>query len=81
MTDSLRSNGSNNANVSETVWVMRKNQDFLVHGLYADDFLDFLNKNDFYLYFREQLKMCFDIKTSPVDVYLGIQICVEPNKL
>ena len=56
---------------------MRKDKDVLVHGLYADDFLHFSNRNTVYASFRDQLKKRFDIKTGPVNVYLGNRICVD----
>ena len=80
VTDWLRLNGYAPANDSETVWIMRKDQEVMVHGLYADDFLHFSNVNSVYATFRDQLRKRFDIKTGPVDVNLGNKICVEPDK-
>ena len=80
VTDWLRSNGYAPANDSETIWIMRKDQDVLVHGLYADDFLHFSNNSEFYTSFRDQFKKRFDIKTGPVDVYLGNRICVDSDR-
>ncbi len=80
VTDWMRSNGYTPANDSETIWILRKEQDVLIHGLYADDFLHFSNRNAVYANFREQLKERFDIKTGPVDVYLGNRISVESDK-
>ncbi len=51
-----------------------------MHGLYADDFLHFSNRTAVYSNFRDQIKSCFDIKTGPVDVYLGNKICVDKEK-
>ncbi len=69
-----RSNDSNPANDSETVWVTCNDEDILEQGFYADDFLQFSNKSD------AQLKKRFDIKTGPVDVHLGNQISAELDK-
>ena len=80
VTDWLRSNGYAPANDSETIWIMRKDQDVLVHGLYADDFLHFSNNSEFYTSFRDQFKKRFDIETGPVDVYLGNRICVDSDR-
>jgi hypothetical protein len=80
VTDWMRTNGYTPANDSETIWIMRKDRDILVHGLYADDFLHFSNRTPVYAAFRDQLKKRFDIKTGPVDVYLGNRISVEPEK-
>jgi hypothetical protein len=56
---------------------VRKDKDVLVHGLYADDFLHFSNRNAVYASLRDQLRKRFDIKTGPVDVYLGNRISVD----
>ena len=80
VTDWMRSNGYLPANGLETIWILRKDQDVLVHGIYADEFLHFSNKNAVYASFRELLKKRFDIKTGPVDIYLGNKIRVEPDK-
>jgi hypothetical protein len=80
VTDWMRTNGYTPANDSETIWVLRQGQDILVHGLYADDFLHFSNRTAVYSSFRDQIKIRFDIKTGPVDVYLGNKICVDKEK-
>ena len=69
VTDWMRTNGYSPANDSETIWIVCKDKDVLVHGLYADDFLHFSNRNAVYASFRDQLRKRFDIKTGPVDVY------------
>lgn len=76
----MKSNGYTPANDAETIWIIRKDLDVLIHGIYADDFLHFWNKSAVYATCRNQLKKRFDIKTGPVDVYLGNKITVEPDK-
>jgi hypothetical protein len=39
VTDWLRSQGYQAANDAETVWILRKNGNILIHALYADDFV------------------------------------------
>ena len=62
MTDWLQAQGYSAANDSETVWILRKDRNVLIHALYADDFLHFSDNKDLYAKFREQLKKRFDIK-------------------
>ena len=80
VTDWLCLQGYNAANDSETVWILRKEDNVLIHALYADDFLNFSNNKDMYAKFRGQLKQRFDIKSGDVGVYLGNKIGVESEK-
>jgi len=80
VTDWLRLQGYNAANDSETVWILRKEDNVLIHALYADDFLHFSNNKDMFAKFRDQLKKRFDIKSGNVGVYLGNRIGVESEK-
>jgi len=80
VTDWLRAQGYQPANDAETVWILRKEGDVLIHALYADDFLHFSNNKNMYATFRDQIKKRFDIKTGEVGVYLGNKIVVESGK-
>ncbi len=80
MTDWIRAQGYQPANDAETVWILRKEGDVLIHALYADDFLHFSNNKNMYATFRDQIKKRFDIKTREVGVYLGNKIVVESGK-
>lgn len=80
VTDWLRSQGYQAANDAETVWILRKDGNILIHALYADDFLHFSNNKNMYATFRDQIKKRFDIKTGEVGVYLGNKIVVESGK-
>jgi hypothetical protein len=80
VTDWLRSQGYQAANDAETVWILRKDGNILIHALYADDFLHFSNNKNMYATFRDQIKKRFDIKTGEVGAYLGNKIVVESGK-
>jgi len=79
VTEWLKMQGYTAANDAETVWILRKDTNVLIHALYADDFLHFSNSKDMYAKFREQLKKRFDIKSGDVSVYLGNKIVVESD--
>jgi hypothetical protein len=69
VTEWLRSFGLLAANGSETVWILRKDGNVLIHALYVGDFLHFSNNKNISL-FWDQIKKRFDIKTGEVEIYL-----------
>ena len=47
---------------------------------YADDFLHFTDNNELYVEFQKAFQKRFELKTGPVDTYLGNEIAVDHKR-
>ncbi len=54
---------------------------FLIHALYADDFLHFTYCSILHQFVQKQFPQIFGVKTGSVGVFLGNRINTDPTKL
>ena len=71
MTEFMLSEGFEAVNASQTVWIKRHNQSFLINATFVDDVQHCTNDTAMYRSFRKRFEKRFDLKSDDhIDVYL-----------